>query len=317
MEDGPVEMSVSRERIALGLVTLGLRSSASQRFSEGDYEPFDADWNYKDIPHLAEVHGAVDGVLIGSESNHSSSVLLQKVGPFRIPLIVYIGQGAGQNAVYVGSAGPFIIVIETTWESIGKIRTRVTTTYEVFSSRIMKFLHPLVHRLLSRNYDLLMKADLPMRIQRGRLRKQGYTFAGDTTGYGFRESSNVYVRNVITPAEILNPIVRVLLCELPEGRSLHGGDAEDGVVVERSGSSVAIYPRICEHEGASLDCAMGQEKGLRCPWHGRLIRPIASLDLASRTVLSASPETTAELLADELILTRRLQSSEQEKLASQ
>ena len=299
-------MSVSRERITLGLATLGLRSSVSQRFSEGDYEPFDADWNYKDIPHLVEVHEAVDGVLIGSESNHTSSVFLQKVGPLRIPLVVYIGKGAGQNAVYVGSAGPFVIVIETRWESIGKIRTRVTTTYEVFSSKIVKFVHPLIHRLLSRNYDLLMKADLPMRVQRGRLRKQGYTFAGDTTGYGFRESSNVYVRNIIAPSELLNPVVRVSVNALPEGRSLHGGDAESGIVAERSGSSVAIYSRICEHEGANLDCAMRQEKGLRCPWHGRLVRPIASIDLASRTVLSASPETTAELLADELVLTRRL-----------
>ena len=299
-------MALSRERISVGLSSLGLSSSISQRSTEGEYEPFDADWNYKDIPHLAEVHHAVDGVIIASETDHSSSVFLQQVGPFRIPLIVHIGSGSSNNAVYTGSAGPFVIVIETVWDRIGQNRTRVTTTYEIFSPKVLRFLQPVVHRLLSRNYDILMTADLPMRIQRGRLRKQGYKFAGDTTGYGFRESSNVYVRNVITPSELLNPVVRVSINELPEGRSLHGGDAEDGIVAERSGSSVAIYSRICEHEGANLDCAMRQEKGLRCPWHGRLVRPIASLDLASRTVLSASPETTAELLADELVLTRRL-----------
>jgi len=299
-------MALSRERISVGLSALGLTSSLSQRSTEGEYEPFDADWNYKDTPHLAEVHHAVDTFFIASETDHSSSVFLQQVGPFRIPLIVYSQGGANNNVVYVGSAGPFVIVIETVWERMGEIRTRVTTTYEIFSSKILSFLQPVVHRLLSRNYDVLMTADLPMRDQRGRLRKRGYTFAGDTSGYGFRESSNVYIRNVITPAELRNPTIRVPLDNLPEGRSLHGGDAEDGLVIDRSESSIVVYPRICDHEGANLDYATMQEKNLRCPWHGRVIRPIATADLATRTATSSSPETTAEMRERQLVITRVL-----------
>jgi len=300
-------MALSRERISVGLSSLGLSSSISQRSTEGEYEPFDADWNYKDIPHLAEVHHAVDGVVIASETDHTSSVFLQQVGPFRIPLIVYIGSGSSNNAVYVGSAGSFVIVIETVWDRIGENRTRVTTTYEIFSPKVLRFLQPLVHRLLSRNYDILMTADLPMRDQRGKLRKRGYTFVGDTSGYGFRESSNVFVRNVIAPAEFRTSAIRVPLDNLPEGRSLHGGEAEDGVVIERNGNTLTMYPRICDHEGASLDCAIKQEKGLRCPWHGRNVRPVAVADLATRTATSTSSETMVELQDGQLVITRTIQ----------
>jgi len=300
-------MAVSRERISQGLAALGLKSSVSQRSTEGEYAPFDADWNYKDIPHLAEVHHAVDGVVIASESEHTSSVFLQQVGPFRIPLIVYIGSGARNNAVYVGSAGPFIIVIETVWESTGEIQTRVTTTYEIFSPKIFKFLQPVIHRLLSRNYDVLMTADLPMRDQRGRLRKRGYTFVGDSSGYGFRESSNIYVRNVIAPPNLRQPKINVALNDLPEGRSMHGGDTEDGLVIERASSAVVVYPRICDHEGANLACATKMEKGLRCPWHGRVVKPLVTLNLVTGTVVSSSPETIAEIRDGQLVVSRRIQ----------
>ena len=301
-------MSLSRERIAHGLVAIGLASTVSERVTEGDYEPFDADWNYKDIPHLAEVHHAVDGVVIASETNHTSSVFLQQVGPIRVPLIVYIGEGTNNNAVYVGSAGPFVIVIETKWQRVAENRSRVITTYEIFSPKLLKFLQPVVHRLLSRNYDILMTADLPMREQRGRLRKRGYVFAGDSAGYGFRESSNVYVRNVIAPQELSRPSIRVRLDNVAEGRSVHGGDAEDGVVVERNGNVLSVYPRICDHEGASLDCALLQEKGLRCPWHGRTVRPIASIDTAANTATSLSEDTNVQIHSDHVEISRRLQA---------
>jgi len=172
----------------------------------------------------------------------------------------------------------------------------------------LKFLQPVVHRLLSRNYDVLMTADLPMREQRGRLRKRGYVFAGDSAGYGFRESSNVYVRNVIAPQELSRSSIRVRLDNVAEGRSVYGGDAEDGVVIERNSNVLLVYPRICDHEGASLDCALLQEKGLRCPWHGRTVRPIASIDTATNVAISLSEDTNVQIHSDHVVISRHLQA---------
>jgi hypothetical protein len=304
--NGRINMSISRERIGAGLSELGFRRSVSQRSTEGEYEPFDADWNYKDIPHLSEVHAAVDGVVVNSETDHTSSVFLQKIGPIRVPLLVYIGTGKSNNAIYVGCVGPFVIVIETLWARIGEIRSRVVTTYEVFSPKIFILLHPLIHRLLSRNYDVLMTADLPMREQRGRLRKRGYRFVGDSSGYGFRESSNLSVRNIIAPPELRRGVVKVLLRDLPNGRSLHGGDTEVGLVIDREGTTLTIYPRICDHAGADLGCALKQVKGLRCPWHGRTVRPLATLDENSGEIVVFSGGVALQVEDGQLVVGRQL-----------
>lgn len=303
-------MGISQRRISAGLNSLGLVSTLSERVSEGEYEPFDADWNYKDIPHLAEVHRAVDGVVISAETEHTSSVFLQRLGPLRFPMTVYIGESGDQGAVYVASAGPFVMVVETTWVSIGELRTRVTTRYEVFSSKRLKPLHRLIHRALSRNYDILMSEDLPMRNQRGRLRRLGYTFVGDKKGYGFRESSNIHARNIISPVNPFTTKHRVVVNQLQFGRNQVGGEGEDGLILERDESSLTVFPRICDHEGADLECSLRHDRGLRCPWHGRVVEPLVRIDLESSTCANLAGDTAIQFVGDEILISRNLANSE-------
>lgn len=299
-------MTINAQKIRNSLVSLAMPSTASERTTVGQYAPFDADWNYKDIPHLAEVHHQVDGVVIEASDVHISNIFLQKVGPFSIPMIVYIGEQSGAGIVYFGIAGPFVLMISTTWESIDSTRTRVVTRYEVFSKRLLRPFHGLIHRMLSRNYDVLMSADLPMREQRGRLRASGYTFAGDTTGYAFRQSTNVHLRNVITPEVHRKTSIDLRIEDVVEGSSVHGGKAEDGVRVDRRGSIISLYPRICNHEGADLECAALQGSGLRCPWHGRVVKPIGVVDLASNTVTDVAADTKIHIDGRQLRIERSL-----------
>lgn len=77
-----VTMMIRIQEIRHQLRGHGLTSSVSKREVEGDYEPFDADWNYKDIPHLPEVHNAVDGVVIAAEQNTSQACSYSKWAPF-------------------------------------------------------------------------------------------------------------------------------------------------------------------------------------------------------------------------------------------
>ena len=50
---------------------------------------------------------------------------------------------------------------------------------------------------------------------------------------------------------------------------------ETGLKIIRQGNQVLIFERMCPHEGASLDqAALCIGKELRCPWHGRAIRPL-------------------------------------------
>jgi nitrite reductase/ring-hydroxylating ferredoxin subunit len=70
---------------------------------------------------------------------------------------------------------------------------------------------------------------------------------------------------------------------LGDGREiLVGRDDHLGLRVLQSGRrrSVSVYPRMCAHEGASLDGCPIEGGAIRCPWHGRTIAALATFDLA-------------------------------------
>ena len=57
----------------------GLIFSTFSLSSVGKYYKDDADWNYKDVPHLKEMHKQVDDVVIKAEDRMMSSIFFQKI----------------------------------------------------------------------------------------------------------------------------------------------------------------------------------------------------------------------------------------------
>lgn len=267
--------------------------------SEGDYAPEDAAWNYMDIPHLTYVHKQVDGCLTLAGDAVAASIFFQKVPFFRFPLPVLIYQTAPNAVTYYTSYTFFFVIIQTTWEAIGDVRTRVTTRYAVgWTNWLAGLGYPLIEWLIKRNYSILMKEDLPMRNQRGRLRKLGYEFKMKGQVPSFIDSRKIMQQNVLTPEHnVVAPAAvpswpsrTVSYDDLRPGEPVFLG-AEDhmGLSVLKTGSAVHVYPRLCSHEGASLDGAV-RECGdaastkpgvctIQCPWHGRKFRPILSIPL--------------------------------------
>jgi nitrite reductase/ring-hydroxylating ferredoxin subunit len=270
--------------------------------SEGAYAPQDAAWNYMDIPHLQYVHKQVEGCLTLAGDAVTASVFFQKIPFARIPLTVLIYQSAPNCITYYTSFFAFLLVIETTWEALAPLHTRVTTRYAVgWTNPLVGFAFPLIRWLLKRNYAILMSEDLPMRTQRGRLRQLGYDFKMEGEIPSFVDSRKVMRQNVVTPEQqhVLLPSqsqswgsIRVALDSFQEDeRRFVGPEDHTGLLLLRSKNQLLIYPRLCPHEGASLDEAPAKSSSLRredgakapcnlmCPWHGRLFRPILTLDL--------------------------------------
>jgi nitrite reductase/ring-hydroxylating ferredoxin subunit len=267
--------------------------------SEGDYSPEDAAWNYMDIPHLTYVHKQVDGCLTLAGDAFAASVFFQKVPFFRLPLSVLIYQTAPNAITYYTSYSFFLLVIQTTWESIGDIRTRVTTRYAVgWTHWLVGLGYPLIKWLIKRNYRILMQEDLPMRAQRGALRKRGYDFKMNGQVPSFIDSRKIMQQNVLTPEHNVVAPATVPLWEPRAVRydDLHDGEpvfvgADDhmGLSILKHGAAVHVYPRLCSHEGANLDAAVkacGSTSAstpgsctIQCPWHGRKFRPILSVPL--------------------------------------
>ena len=162
---------------------------------------------------------------------------------------------------------------------IDEITTEVSTRYSVGTPRFLKILHPLVHKVLARNYDILMSEDTPMRLQRGKLRARGFSFRQDEEGHSYSDSIQI-VKNNLRHPELPAALIKINLSGIDGKPNEHWDETGfRSVVVHRSAGELFISRSICPHEGAALDGANCKDDNLECPWHGRLIKPWARFNL--------------------------------------
>ena len=260
-----------------GLSAEGLVFTSSQQSLTGQYAPADAEWNYKDVPHLKEIHNQVEGIPGAITTEYWVGFFIQKIGPIRVPITVFNYGADPFSNIYFGAVGPFALIISTNWQDNGNSTTTVVTQYNLGSARYLRWMHGIVHKVLARNYKVLMEADTPMRLRRGELRSRGYTFAGDETGHGFIETINLQTVGVMPPSSA-KPFSWVSEADkLPQGSTFVGTDDAGGVRIVRQQDKVLVFPRVCLHAGASLDDAKIDGDCIVCPWHGKQIQPLAVL----------------------------------------
>jgi nitrite reductase/ring-hydroxylating ferredoxin subunit len=276
--------------------------------SEGKFNPLDSLWNYMDVPHANFVHEQVDSDYTVVGDDHASVVTFQKLAGLKIPLSITNYSRDPTSMTYYMTWLFFILIIESNAEEVEPGLTKVTTSYHLGSTALFKIFHPIIHWILKRNYKTLMAVDIPMRERRGQLRRWGYSFSNESPKHSFERSLDVFKLNVIFPEKIDNrcsPVELVVQNILPsDGEYLHGRDDHFGVQIVRSGDTIMVYPRLCPHDGASLDrenywaCSRNREVSkpgekkykIMCPWHGRLFDPIASFELSSQETQEAGSD---------------------------
>ena len=301
----------SKDQIIARLKSEGLFFSEFSLIHEGNYETDDADWNYKDVPHLHYVHELAEAIPTVVGDDVIASINMQKVLGFRFPFSLTNFE-SGENAqTYYTTWMFYVLMIETSYEKIGPCQTRVTTTYAVGSPKLLQWTFPIIRWILKRNYDNLMSTDIPMRTRRGQLRGWGYTFYKEDPKYSFEKTMDIRKPNVIPPASPeVHSTYNVSIAEvLPsDGEHFLGRDDHVGIRLVRQGNQLMLYPRMCPHEGASLDgytCKGGKDSvrggKLQCPWHGRVFKPLANFDLANPHSQEAKTELFVIAFAQDVL----------------
>ncbi len=270
------------KKISEYLSSEGLNKKSFTLVSEGRYEPDDADWNYKDIPHLKMMHKLISNHLIIGEDNLLASIAFQKIfGFFRIPLCLINYDFDDTTQIYYTSFFSYILLIETKIIKLGTNSTRVETTYHVFGGLLLPVFFFLIKFLLSRNYKILMADDIPMRDRRGQLRDAGYKFSKDNVDgkYSYLETTRVAEQHVFFDHEYPKKYEFSVPLSSIDGsfNNCIGTSDSAGFRIEKKNEEIHIYPRMCNHEGADLSCAVMKGRHLVCPWHGKLIEPLLSI----------------------------------------
>jgi len=270
--------SQSLESIKAELEGHGISFSQSSQIHTGKYSVLDAEWNYKDVPHLGKIHSQVNAVVTYLGDGVSNSMFVQSLGPIKIILNTFLNCDSNEQN-YFTSVGPFVLLVNSRWAVIDEANTRVTTTYFVGTPKWMKVIRPVIHQVLARNYKILMSEDTPMRLQRGYLRRRGYSFRGDSKGYSFADSLQISKTNLISPAFPETQIEIQIVDVDGDRKEFWDENGERSLIAYRSGGDLCIGPSICPHEGAPLNGSNCESTYLECPWHGKQLKPWAKVDV--------------------------------------
>jgi len=270
----------SQQELVAALKAEGMVFRSFTLRSEGRYAAADAEWNYKDVLHLFHVHHRMRPVLGIIEDDKEIFLNLQTVLGLRLPLSIVSYHPAGQPGTSYMSWLFYVLTITTRYSEPSAGICRIEATYMVGAPKLLAWTLPVIRWLIKRNHRVLAADDDPVRERRMELRRRGYDFQRSGKHYTFLETMDLTKNNVIPPAGAAPFSVPEVKIErdLPPGREfLVGDDGHFGLRLIRQNDRILVFPRMCRHEGASLDRLKCENGRLICPWHRRVIAPLAQL----------------------------------------
>lgn len=276
-------MRQSRAQMVAQLKARGFAFSEFTLSHDGNYAPEDAEWNYKDVPHLNYVHKAIrDTPSVVEKDTHAYINIRKDFGLPELPSAVMVYQSRPNALTYYTTWFFFVVLIESVYDELGFNRTRVSTTYSVGCPKLFRWFLPALRWAITRNYHCLMQDDIPMRERRAQLRAWGYSFLRGRSDFSWEESVDITKSNLKLPESVA---FQAQTISVPEdlngsGDRFLGLDDHLGLRLVRSNGHLLVYPRLCPHEGASLDQQPCSNRRIVCPWHGRVFQPVASFDLS-------------------------------------
>ena len=252
----------------------------------GDYSSRDSEWNYSDIPHLNYVHTKVDGYSFHADDERIVNLFMQKFGPFSVPVTNYIEHLHKNEHFYVMNILGLIVSVTTSHKEYSSLKALTTTEYKIFYRNwVEKSFAYLIKIATRKNYKVLMSEDVPMRNQRGFLRKIGINFLNDSQSkIGFFETQDLSKKNVDARSYF----------KLKNDFEIDIRNQSDNFQIKdlfltfvKSRKKIYILADICPHEGASLYYKKdNNQKNCKaaCPWHGMIISPLLVINIVDNSV---------------------------------
>jgi Rieske 2Fe-2S protein len=245
-------------------------------------DPVDVEFNYKDLAHLTVVHNTFDMFYSYLDDDVMTCVVMQSLFGIKFPM-THVSVQIGPGHLFFHDSFLFMMMTsEVTATPLPDHRSLVRTRYGVGAPRfLLPLTFPILKRLLTRNFHILMEGDVPIRDRRGELRRWGFEFA--EVAYRFPATLNLAARNVLPPLEAALPTPTILpLASISEGAPTFVNRSDHyGLQLFRRNDMIEAFPRMCPHEGACLDQqSHNRTDVIACPWHGRTFAPVVKIPIA-------------------------------------
>lgn len=275
---------LSKQELVKKLSKQGLSFRSFSFATDGNFCQEDADWNYRDILHLEHVH-KVEYLSLGASKDHYTNIWYRSFLGLKFPMVVFSYRLDRFKHSGITCCFGMVLLSTDVFERLGENHTRVVTEYSLGLPKWLVWCGPIIERLIKRQYLALKHGDNGMRTRRGELRAWGYDFVHDKQGYDFLKGHSNSANNVIPPAVTTDGTQThfdVQSAFKDSDTFLYGRDDQRGLrFVRRGPKKIEIFPRMCPHEGASLDSQPCLNHTVVCPWHGRKVGPLGTLNLYS------------------------------------
>ena len=219
-------------------------------------------WNHMDQNHRPLIHrtyGEAMRVYVAERGAFS----LTRFGNWPVVIPVFDGHFKENGFYQILCLFGLIVVVNVIECRDSPDGPRMEISWAIASHRFLLFLHPILDRRLRRLNVVQNEEDEVIRRRRTALRKAGYRFATDEPDF---VNSNARAHNVTFPR--LEKSHSIGLEDLKAGEARRIEIDGRAYVVRRSTDGLEVWPGVCPHEGALLECAHLDDATMRCPWHG-------------------------------------------------
>ena len=245
--------------------------------------PVDTEWNYKDIAHVSFMHDHAIREFTYIGNNVYNTLDIQKVMGITIPQSTTFYSTDGDNKLISHTTLFFgVVLVEVSYQPVGELKTRTTTRYAIGSKFILgRLLHPIIKFGVIRNWKRFTKDDRPVRQRRGALRQKGYTFNTQSPVDHLKtidtSENGVFILNEKSKLLKTKESHKLIISKNINKNIFIGEDDHLGLQIKITPEVIRIFPRLCPHQGGSLDNCNLNDFFIACPWHGRKFKALCSI----------------------------------------
>lgn len=245
--------------------------------------PIDTEWNYKDLAHVPFMHTHAIREFTYIGNNVYNTLDIQKVMGITIPQSTTFYSTAEDNKLISHTTLFFgIVLVEVSFQLIEELKTRTITRYAIGSKSILgRLLHPFIKFGIIRNWKRFTKDDRPVRGRKGALRQKGYTFDTQSPVDHLKtidtSENGIFILKEESKSPQPKECRKLTLSKNMNKNILVGEDDHLGLQIKITSKVIRIFPRLCPHQGGSLDNCDLNVHSIACPWHGRKFTALCSI----------------------------------------
>jgi len=233
----------------------------------------DLDFNYKDVLHLQHVHKDFYCYFHSISDKSLVDSRFIEVLKMKIPVTLSSWEPRKNEHASLFNLFGFVVITLAKFENIDVNQSKLITTYNVShqSKLMLKIVGPIVHSLLKKSYYKILAEDTEIRERRGELRKNGCDFKKSYEGsYRYSETLDIEKNNVFLKEKNKKISIKTKIKNMVE---INAGDLR-GVYILKKDDLYYLHNSTCPHEGADLKNCLKTDNIIKCPWHGKLIKPL-------------------------------------------